>query len=140
MERDRIARQYACGYADVFDFALPAFVRGCDAGAARDFAAAIQGTYIVLLAEWPDSHIVRKHGEAVAQSVTLEARRWRSLALSGTLRDHAEQLAAWDASLKRHHVNPGTTADLTVATAFAAACLDPRLLARNERKAVQRRV
>ncbi|MGE8472213.1 MAG: triphosphoribosyl-dephospho-CoA synthase, partial [Paraburkholderia hospita] len=38
------------------------------------------------------------------------------------------ELAAWDNTLKRGGINPGTSADLTVATLFAAACLDPSLL------------
>lgn len=138
MDRDRVARQYAVAFADVFDVALPIFVRACNASSAdADPGYAVQATFIALLAQWPDSHIVRRHGERVAQSVTDDAKGWRSLALEGTLRDYAEQLAAWDASLKRQRINPGTTADLVVTTAFAAACLDPSLLARSDSKSVQ---
>lgn len=139
-DRDRVARQYAMGYVDVLDVGLPVFRKLAAAGAREDVERAVLGAYLVLLGEWPDSHIVRKHGLALAQTVTHDARRWRSLALAGALRDHARQLAAWDATLKRHRINPGTTADLTVATAFVGACLDPRLLARTESTIVQRRV
>jgi len=36
-------------------------------------------------------------------------------------------VAQWDAALKSEGVNPGTSADLTVAVAFVAATIDPAL-------------
>ncbi len=79
---------------------------------------------LAFLGGWPDSHIVRKHGPALAQSVTREARERhdalrRARALGG-LAEELETLAAWDIELKRQGVNPGTSADLTVATLFVA--------------------
>lgn len=136
MDRDRVARQYARGFDDVFDVALPTFVRLCGDAPPYRVVSAVQATFIALLAEWPDSHIVRIHGEAVAHSVTVEAARWRSLALQGRLREYAPQLAAWDASMKRQRVNPGTTADVVVTAAFAAACVDPALPAQSDSKSV----
>jgi triphosphoribosyl-dephospho-CoA synthase len=65
----------------------------------------------------------------VAQSVTGEAKRhrarWRATAAHAARQDATQQLLAWDAGLKARGINPGTSADLTVATLFVAGCLDP---------------
>ena len=122
-ERDLIARQYRDGYADLFDLALPALGSGfaLRAGAAAEPAdaattAAVQQLYLALLSANPDSHIVRKHGEAVAHTVMTAAQAWRVRAKAGAALDAAAEFAAWDESLKAQHINPGTTADFTVAT------------------------
>ncbi|MEX3760137.1 triphosphoribosyl-dephospho-CoA synthase [Paraburkholderia phenoliruptrix] len=90
--------------------------------------AAALNLFLTFLAAWPDSHILRKHGAAVAQSVTLAARaqhaHWRSaLRETGPAAARAP-LDVWDAELKAAAINPGTSADLTVATLFVALCLD----------------
>lgn len=126
-DRDRIARQYEQGFDELFGLGLPAFQQGL----AHSVAAALLGTYLHWLASGPDSHIVRKHGAAVAQTVTAEALVQRSewLAKGGPVGSHA--LSSWDTQLKTRDINPGTSADLTVATAFIAACLDPSLVSRS---------
>jgi triphosphoribosyl-dephospho-CoA synthase len=125
-DRDRIARQYAQGFDELFGLGLPAFQQGL----AHGVAAALLGTYLHWLASGPDSHIMRKHGAALAQTVTAEAlvRRDEWLAKGGPVGSHA--LSSWDTQLKTRGINPGTSADLTVATAFVAACLDPSLVSR----------
>ncbi|MBN3767352.1 triphosphoribosyl-dephospho-CoA synthase [Burkholderia sp. Ac-20365] len=120
-ERDSIARQYANGFADIFDAGLTAIAQShCNTP-----ADVMLDVFLTFLGTLPDSHILRKHGAAVAQSVTREARehhaRWRSASAAA----YAPQLDAWDAELKARGVNPGTSADLSVATLFVAALLDP---------------
>jgi triphosphoribosyl-dephospho-CoA synthase len=78
----------------------------------------MQRTFVELLATWPDSHIVRKHGAAVAHCVISEAQPWRALSRAGHDLDADARFAAWDEDLKRRAINPGTTADLCVATAL----------------------
>jgi triphosphoribosyl-dephospho-CoA synthase len=116
-ERDRIAYQYASGYADIFEFALPSFERllsDCDR---REHA--VSRLYLNLLARWPDSHLLRKFGDSVAQSVTQEARRIDAEIMTKSWSSQLErELAAWDSRLKIRGLNPGTSADLTVATLF----------------------
>ena len=76
--------------------------------------------YLVFLAHCADSHIARKHGEEVAASVSLQAREL-SQAL-GHSHDPAREmpsLEAFDRQLKARSINPGTSADLTVATLVA---------------------
>ena len=116
--RDRIARQYANGYADLFDVGLAAL-----APQAPVDATAVQRLYLTYLGRWPDSHIVRKFGEAVAQAVTDEAAPWRARAERGERVGDDPAFAAWDDALKARGLNPGTSADLTVATLFIAGAL-----------------
>lgn len=135
-DRDFIARQYRDGFAGLFAQALPALPAGFSPCAAagspqgdEDAAtvAAVQGLYVALLAAWPDSHIVRKHGEAVAHSVMTAAQGWARPARGAeAARWNADPaFAAWDESLKSQGINPGTTADLTVATLLLAGLCRP---------------
>ncbi|HSW26738.1 MAG TPA: triphosphoribosyl-dephospho-CoA synthase [Burkholderiaceae bacterium] len=126
--RDSIAAQYASGYADLFELALPALQPGftpmrVNAGGVTDAdtATCVQRVYLLLLGRLADSHIVRKHGESVAQTVMRSAQEW--LARAAPERD--PQFAAWDESLKARGINPGTSADLTVAALLLAALLAP---------------
>jgi triphosphoribosyl-dephospho-CoA synthase len=78
----------------------------------------MQQAFVELLAAHPDSHIVRKRGAAVAQCVMQEALPWRDRSRRGADLDADAGFAAWDEDLKRRAINPGTTADLCVATAL----------------------
>ncbi|MEF7612945.1 triphosphoribosyl-dephospho-CoA synthase [Aquincola sp. MAHUQ-54] len=124
--RDRIARQYRDGFDDLFGLALAAWPAALSPMAASDSAstaAAVQALYVTLLAAWPDSHIVRKHGEALAHSVMTAAQGWAPREAARWEADPA--FAAWDEALKGARINPGTTADLTVATLLLAALCVP---------------
>jgi triphosphoribosyl-dephospho-CoA synthase len=135
--RDRIAWQYLHSYPDVFELGLPVFVAAQAAGRARRLPAeladghALQATFLEFLAALPDSHIVRKHGDAVAQCVMQDAMQWRARARRGEDLEADPAFARWDEDLKAKGVNPGTTADLCVAVALAAALVAaPRALRR----------
>jgi triphosphoribosyl-dephospho-CoA synthase len=118
--RDRIARQYASDFIDVFEVGLPVL------SAARtrwgDGEWAVTQVYIEFLARFPDSHVARKHGDATAERARAEAAgyaaRFRGAADPKNMID---DLLAHDAALKGAGINPGTSADLTVASLFAAA-------------------
>ncbi|MGJ3704394.1 triphosphoribosyl-dephospho-CoA synthase [Variovorax sp. AFSI2.2] len=123
-DRDLIARQYRDGFADLFALAFqaPACQPGCgavlaDADMPPDAAtvASVQRLYLAYLGAFPDSHIVRKHGERVAQTVMTAAQAWRERAGAGAVLDADPAFAEWDLSLKAEGVNPGTSADFTVA-------------------------
>jgi triphosphoribosyl-dephospho-CoA synthase len=96
---------------------LPAFL------AARDAATGMQAAFLEFLAAWPDSHIVRKHGSAVAHSVMREAGPWRDRARRGEGVHRDPAFARWDQDLKARGLNPGTSADLCVAVALVAHLL-----------------
>jgi len=126
--RDRIAAQYANGYADLFELALPALRPGytpmrvnAASGADADTAERVQRVYLLLLGSLADSHIVRKHGELVAHTVMRSAQAWQARAIP----ESDAQFAAWDESLKARGINPGTSADLTVAALLLAGLLAP---------------
>ena len=110
-DRDSIARQYENGFADVFCAAGPV--------TASTEHRAMLDAFLAFLSGWPDSHIVRKQGAAVAQSVTRDAARHRAnWRLAGSPVE-SPALDDWDAELKARGINPGTSADLAVATLFA---------------------
>ncbi len=121
-ERDRIARQYVTAYEDVFSLGLPALE-----SARRRQADARWSTlavYLTFLAEIPDTHIARKFGASAAEAVRREAAPWRDeLAATHDPASLADRLLSWDAALKSRGINPGTSADLTVATLFASSLL-----------------
>ncbi len=117
-DRDRVARQYVTGYADIFEGGLPRLAAATERKWSEEWT--ISAIYLGFLAEFPDSHIVRKYGAAVAKSVQDAALALRPEPRSSwdTSR-RADELLKWDAQLKAKSLNPGTSADLTVATLFA---------------------
>ena len=123
-DRDRVARQYARGYEDVFDLGLPVLARSRTRWPGP---RAVVALYLAFLARFNDSHIERKLGTVVAQRVRLEASRLVGrLQASESSESDAEDLASFDRSLKSRRINPGTSADLTVATLLAGNLLQGR--------------
>lgn len=119
-DRDRIARQYVTTYEDVFLLGLPAL-----ANARRRRGDARWSTltvYLTFLAAMPDTHIVRKFDAAAAEAVRGEAAGWRdAVAAARDPEGIVDGLLSWDGELKSRGINPGTSADLTVATLFASS-------------------
>jgi triphosphoribosyl-dephospho-CoA synthase len=118
-DRDMVARQYANGFADVFDFGVPAFLDGFARFGCIE--AAIIDSQLRWLAEYPDSLIARKNGPEVAADVQLRARE--VLRLGGIATPEGRRAGV---ELDRHlrsdgnRLNPGTTADLITACLFVA--------------------
>jgi triphosphoribosyl-dephospho-CoA synthase len=110
--RDSIARQYAQGFDDLFAVGLPAFQAGTDAG------DGMLRAWLAFLARWPDSHIVRKQGAAVAQTVLKQAIGFEQRLRAAGAAALEKPLADWDETLKAQGLNPGTSADLAVASAL----------------------
>ena len=80
----------------------------------------LRGMWEGLLARLPDSHVLRKYGAEAAETVRREAARALARLDAGTDPEQlVPELLAWDAALKRRGLNPGTSADLTVAVIFA---------------------
>lgn len=118
-DRDMVARQYANGFADVFDFGVPAFTEafarlGC-------VEAAIIDSQLRWLAQYPDSLIARKNGLAVAEDVQQRAAEVLRLGGIATAEGRAAGVAL-DRHLRSNgnKLNPGTTADLITACLFVA--------------------
>jgi len=118
--RDRIARAYTDGFADLFTIGLPALEEASRQAPLPWWPAS--AVYLAFLSGVPDTHIARKYGGEAAEAVRQEAAALVH-ALSA-VRDPdrlTSELARFDASLKARGLNPGTSADFTVATFFAAA-------------------
>src|SRR5690606_37670745 len=69
--RDRIARAYVNGFAEIFTFGVPT-LRSVQCNT-NDASLALTTLHMAYLAEAPDSHIARKFGKAVAEGVRAEA-------------------------------------------------------------------
>lgn len=115
--RDLIARQYANGYAEVIDIGLARLAQA--RGRGRDWRWSATEVYLALLARHPDSHIARKSGAEAARIVREEALEYdRAAARAADPAALEPALRRWDGELKARGLNPGTSADLTVATLF----------------------
>ncbi len=116
--RDRIARQYVSDFEDVFERGEPTLRAALERSHEPQWATL--AVYLEFLSAFPDSHIVRKHGAATAEDICRTAARYhermRSAESPAVL---LPDLLTWDTLLKERGINPGTSADLTVATLFA---------------------
>jgi triphosphoribosyl-dephospho-CoA synthase len=118
--RDRIAWNYVHDFADIFERGIPRLKQGLSRFGDKDWAATI--VYLGFLADTPDSLIARKFGGYMAAQVLEEARKIVLLAEDASRPESVEaELMAFDRWLKERGLNPGTSADLTVATLFASA-------------------
>lgn len=117
-DRDKIAYQYVSGFEDVFEtgFSALELVRRKSRGA--PWLAV--GAHLAFLSRFADSHILRKHGPETAARVREQAEELhRALMETPDPATLLEALLAFDQKLKSGNTNPGTTADLVVATLFA---------------------
>lgn len=113
-DRDLIARQYVNGYQQVFS-AQEIYRQLLQRWQRPAWAAT--GVYLYVMAHHDDSHIMRKYGAATAENVRQQATPyWQALQDSGNPKHSMRSLLDFDAALKSHSINPGTSADLTVAT------------------------
>jgi triphosphoribosyl-dephospho-CoA synthase len=118
-QRDRIARQYACGFCDVLDFGMPRLAQSSDFS--NDWETAVIQLHLELLAEFPDSLIIRKCGLETASEASRRAGRilqaeWPRNGSAAPLLQEFDRWLRADGNRR----NPGTTADLVAACLFAA--------------------
>ncbi|MDX2264273.1 MAG: triphosphoribosyl-dephospho-CoA synthase [Hyphomicrobiales bacterium] len=118
--RDRIAFNYTTAFEDVFERGLPFMSNTRGRFSDLDEKWVVTELYMYFL-RFPDTHIERKHGRwaaiAVQQMAVQHIPAFHYLV--GTENAMAALLEL-DAKLKARGFNPGTSADLTVATMFAA--------------------
>ncbi|WP_237358649.1 MULTISPECIES: triphosphoribosyl-dephospho-CoA synthase [Rhizobium] len=116
-DRDAIARQYTNGFEDIFTGGLSEW-REVAARGEQDMWPTIF-VYLYFLSSFPDSHIGRKYGTDLAAEIAKEAVTIRRQVMDETrLPVREEILLDFDRRLKHRNINPGTSADLTVATLF----------------------
>jgi triphosphoribosyl-dephospho-CoA synthase len=117
--KDRIALQYVTDYQEIFNFLLLRYNTGLNRWSDRNWAAV--AVYADMLSQFPDSHIERKYGNQYSEMV---ASRMARLSEEMSKTDNPEQikplLFCLDQELKLYGINPGTTADMIVATVLTA--------------------
>jgi triphosphoribosyl-dephospho-CoA synthase len=122
-DRDCIAAQYANDFADVFDLGLTRYYDALSRWQRPEWAST--AVYLGFLARFPDSHVVRSFGAEAAERVRRKAatldRQFQECSDPAAMRD---RLMEFDAELKAREENPGTSADLTVASLLAAGLTD----------------
>ncbi|MBC7787581.1 MAG: triphosphoribosyl-dephospho-CoA synthase [Methylophilaceae bacterium] len=121
-EHDLIAQQYSNGFADIMHFGLNSYQFAMQKWSNPTWATTY--VYLSFLAHYPDSHVARKYGVEVSKKLSAEAQqRLMALAVLDNPKLYLSKLIAWDADLKQRQLNPGTSADLTVATLLAVELL-----------------
>jgi triphosphoribosyl-dephospho-CoA synthase len=112
---DRIALQYVSDYKDIFDFAVLRYNAALNQWSDKSWTAVF--VYAELLARYPDSHIERKHGNKYTEWIATRMRQFLEEFGQATDPSQLKQaLFCLDTEFKSIGVNPGTTADMTVAT------------------------
>ncbi len=117
-DRDAVAREYVTDFEVTFEMGLPALRKSLEQGAG--ISDAIVQTFLLILAQVPDTLIGRKKGMEAARDVSDRA-GW-ILKCGGVFDPKGQEaIGELDRFLRdeRHTLNPGTTADLVAATLFA---------------------
>lgn len=115
--KDRIALQYTNNYKDIFNFTILRYNEAIEKWDDLNWAAV--AVYSALLSKYPDSHIERKHGCQYTQMVQEQMLLVNNALLSASKpQQHEKMLYEIDKMFKNANINPGTTADMTVATVF----------------------
>jgi triphosphoribosyl-dephospho-CoA synthase len=116
-EKDMICREWVTGFSMVFETGYPYLIERIQAGASINDATV--DTFLKILADNPDSLILRKSGLEAAKTVSKKAEA--IMQAGGTATETGRKmLNALDDELKEENgkMNPGTTADLTAASLF----------------------
>jgi triphosphoribosyl-dephospho-CoA synthase len=117
-QRDTIAAEYGNGYRLVLDFGVKTIFDAVGAGGS--LSRAISLCYLGVLSATPDTLIVRKWGQVKAAEVSaVAAQHFQLLQGMDAGAEVWPEGLAWDRALKAERINPGTTADLVVASVFS---------------------
>jgi triphosphoribosyl-dephospho-CoA synthase len=116
-DRDLIARQYVNDFEQVFE-GLEYLRQEMHSGRLTLGQAVIQ-LFMTTLAKYPDSLIARRHGRRAAEEVSARARQIAESGAGYSL-DSLVGFDEWLRSQVTPPRNPGTTADLVVASLFVA--------------------
>ena len=116
---DQIAAQYSNNFQDIFNFGVPRYQTLMEKW--NDKKWATTGLFMSYLAHYPDSLIERKFGLLKAREISdMISDLEMELCHSDSPARYEAQLLEIDRQLKRNLINPGTSADLTAASIFAA--------------------
>ena len=114
-ERDLIALQYANGYREVVDIGVKCLRVYDNRWNSVEWAGVV--CYLTYMANFPDSHIRRKYGNAIAEQIQRKTVPVLKLFDKYNNPDSAvDMLLEFDKELKDSGINPGACADLTAAS------------------------
>ena len=112
---DRISYQYHKNFEDIIDFILPNLEKNIIKYDSDDIS--ISMTFLQILGKIPDSHISRKLGEEIAKKTSNHVNDLLKIQDKDCSEDYlVKQLSDLDYEYKKKGINPGTTADLLVAS------------------------
>ena len=112
---DRISYQYYNNFEDILDFILPNLDKNMIKYESTDISISI--TFLEILSKIPDSHISRKLGEEIAKKTSNHVNDLLKIQDKDCSEDYlVKQLSDLDYEYKKKGINPGTTADLLVAS------------------------
>ena len=112
---DRISYQYSHDYSDIFDFIIPRLVFLNKKHNSLDISLSLM--FMEILAKIPDSHISRKFDDKIAKKTSNNAYDLLKILDREYDPDYlAKALNNLDYEYKKKGINPGTTADLLVAS------------------------
>jgi triphosphoribosyl-dephospho-CoA synthase len=118
-DKDRIAWQYANEFRDIMEFGLTRYADAMIKWVNPAWSAT--ALYLTFMLQYPDTHVVRKFGLSFAESLRQEAVEFELMHSAAENPKLVQKiLLEWDTSLKQRGINPGTSADLTVATLLAS--------------------
>lgn len=114
-ERDKIAEQYISDYKLVFEFTKPEYNRAFVLSGESSWSAL--SVFCAMLARYPDSHIERKYGKQYSEWIATQMLTlYGEMSVATGFEQLLPKLYALDDLFKSKHINPGTTADMTVVT------------------------
>lgn len=114
---DSIAREYVTDFEITFTLGIPSFKKASAEGIPlRD---AVTQTFLVILSVFHDTLIARKRGRRESESVSAGARHVLQAGVAGSDK-WRDAVLEFDSRLRDrgNSLNPGTTADITVAVLF----------------------
>lgn len=114
-DNDHIAWQYANSFTTITEYGLGQYANAMLKWENPAWSAT--ALYLAFLARYPDTHVARKYGAMFAENLKHEAAAYEAMhRLAENPKLVQKKLLDWDTSLKQRGINPGTSADLTVAT------------------------
>lgn len=125
--RDNIALQYSNQFYAIVHEGLPQYQQALVRWERPAWATT--AVYLYWLAHHTDSHVARKYGLTVADQLQKDARvHYLAFLSQDNPKLYLSALRVFDRDLKNQGINPGTSADLTVATLFLHHYLQVRAL------------
>ncbi len=114
-DRDRIALQYTNVFKDIFEFTVLEYNRAFVLSGESSWSAL--AVFAAMLARYPDSHIERKYGKQYSEWIAAEMiSLCEAMNAASKPEEVMSMLYSMDEAFKVKKINPGTTADITVAT------------------------